>query len=76
MSMQSTTEIVCKWRINPVTAHIDVFAKAFENCSMAGFTNCGGCIDGMLVCIEKPTDKKCKQVDVNLGKFYCGRKGK
>jgi hypothetical protein len=51
-------------------------AKEFENRSVAGFTNCGGCIDGMLVWIEKPTDSECARVKVDSGKFYCGRKGK
>ena len=48
-------------------------AKEFENRSMAGFTNCGGCINGMLLCIEKPTDAKCARVQADSGKFYCGR---
>jgi hypothetical protein len=43
---------------------------------MAGFTNCGGCIDGMLLCLEKPMNDECDQVQVDSGKFYCGRKGK
>jgi hypothetical protein len=35
--------------------------KEFENCSMAGFTNCGGCIYyGMLLCLEKPTSAECQ----------------
>jgi hypothetical protein len=51
-------------------------AKEFENRSMAGFTNCGGCIDGMLLCLEKPTDNECDRVQVDSGKFYCGQKGK
>ena len=51
-------------------------AKEFENRSMAGFSNCGGCIDGMLLCTEKPTNIECARVQVDSGKFYCGRKGK
>jgi hypothetical protein len=51
-------------------------AKEFENRSMAGFTNCGGCIDGMLLVLEKPTNDECDRVQVDSGKFYCGRKGK
>jgi hypothetical protein len=45
-------------------------AKEFKNRSMAGFTNCGGCIDGMLLCLEKPTNAECQRVQVDSGKFY------
>ena len=44
--------------------------------SKAGFDNCVGCIDGMLLWTEKPFQKHCKKVGVDSGKFYCGRKGK
>ena len=44
--------------------------------SKAGFTNCIGCIDGLLIWLEKPSKKQCEQVGVHTGKFYCGRKGK
>ena len=44
--------------------------------SKAGFTNCIGCIDGLLIWLEKPSKKQCEQVGVDTGKFYCGRKGK
>ena len=44
--------------------------------SKAGFTNCIGCIDGLLIWLEKPSKKQCGQVGVDTGKFYCGRKGK
>jgi hypothetical protein len=61
-----------------LSCHIEQrwIAKEFENRSIAGFTNCGGCIDGMLLCLEKPTDEECQRVQLDLGKFYCGRKGK
>ena len=44
--------------------------------SKAGFDNCVGCIDGMLLWMEKPFQKNCEKVGVDSGKFYCGRKGK
>ena len=44
--------------------------------SKAGFDNCVGCIDGMLLWMEKPFQKHCEKVGVDSGKFYCGRKGK
>ena len=43
--------------------------------SKAGFDNCVGCINGMLLWMEKPFQKHCKKVGEDSGKFYCGRKG-
>ena len=51
-------------------------ANEFSHRSKAGFHNCIGCIDGMLVWTEKPSKKQCMEVGVDNGKFYCGRKGK
>ena len=51
-------------------------AKGFSSKSAAGFTNCAGCIDGMLLWIEKPSEAECRKAGVDSGKFYCGRKGK
>ena len=44
--------------------------------SKAGFDNCLGCIDGMLLWIEKPFLKECEKVGVDSGKFYCSQKAK
>ena len=44
--------------------------------SKAGFDNCVGCIDGMLLWIEKPFLKECEKVGVDIGKFYCDQKAK
>ena len=44
--------------------------------SKAGFDNCVGCINGMLLWTEKPFQKHCEKVGVDSEKFYCGRKGK
>ena len=38
--------------------------------------NCIGCIDGLLIWLEKLLKKQCEQVGVDSGKFYCGHKGK
>ena len=51
-------------------------ADEFSFRSKAGFDNCVGCIDGMLLWTEKPFCKECKRVGVDSGKFYCGRKCK
>ena len=48
----------------------------FSHRSKAGFSNCIGCIDRMLVWTEKPSKKECEEVGVDDGKFYCGQKGK
>ena len=44
----------------------------FSSRSKAGFNNCIGCIDGLLIWLEKPSQKQCEQVGVDSGKFYCG----
>lgn len=51
-------------------------ANEFSKRSKAGFTNCVGCIDGLLVWIDKPRKTSCVRAGVDSGKFYCGRKGK
>ena len=44
--------------------------------SKAGFGNCVGCIDGMLLWIEKPFPKECEKVGIDSGKFYCSQRAK
>ena len=51
-------------------------AEEFTFQSQAGFNNCVGCIDGMLVWTEKPLSTQCDKVGVDSGKFFCGWKGK
>ena len=51
-------------------------ADEFKLKSRPGFPNCGGCIDGLLLWIEKPTKVDCHKSKCNSGKFYCGRKNK
>ena len=51
-------------------------AYDFTFWNKAGFDNCVGCIDGMLLWMEKPFQKHCQNVGVDSGKFYCGRKRK
>ena len=51
-------------------------AEGFAVRSKAGFNNCIGCIDGMLLWMEKPNANECQKVGVDSGKFFCGRKGK
>ena len=51
-------------------------ADEFSFRSKAGFDNCVGCIDGMLLWTEKTFCKECERVGVDSGKFYCGRKCK
>ena len=48
----------------------------FFSQSKAGFNSCIGCIDGLLIWLEKPSKKQCEKVGVDSGKFYCGHKGK
>ena len=58
------------------SAQCESIASEFSHRSKGGFHNCIGCIDGMLVWAEKPSEKQCMEVGVDDGKFYCGRKGK
>jgi DDE superfamily endonuclease len=51
-------------------------AKGFERKSDANFPMCGGCTDGMLLWIEKPSAATCKISGSGAKKFYCGRKKK
>ena len=51
-------------------------ATEFIGHSHTGFNNYVGCIDGMLLCMEKPSKQQCVEAGVDSGKFYCGRKGK
>ena len=51
-------------------------AEGFKKRSKANIDCCCGAIDGMLVWIEKPSEKECARVGVGSAKFYCGRKKK
>ena len=59
-----------------MSAQCESIASEFSHRSKAGFCNCIGCINGMLVWTEKPSKKQCMEVGVDDGKFYCGQKGK
>lgn len=63
--------------INFTTSHLQQrrTASCFRKNSRAGFDMCVGCIDCMLIWIEKPTEKSCRQARCGSKKFYCGRKG-
>jgi hypothetical protein len=51
-------------------------AKGFDEKSDVGFSNCAGCIDGILIWTHKPSRKEAEISDVGSKKFLCGRKGK
>ena len=51
-------------------------AEGFKKKSWVGFDNCVGCIDGMLVWIDKPTKNSLMETKVGPKKFFCGRKKK
>lgn len=51
-------------------------ARGFVRKSDAGFDNCVGAIDGILIWVDKPSDADCKDVKVGPKKFFCGRKKK
>jgi hypothetical protein len=45
-------------------------AKGFEEKSDIGFTNCAGCIDGLLILTHKPSEKDAKMAGVGRKKIY------
>jgi hypothetical protein len=51
-------------------------AEGFKLKSLVGFDVCAGCIDGMLVWTEKPSEHDCMIFKCGAAKFLCGRKGK
>ena len=51
-------------------------ADGFKEKSKVGFSCCAGCIDGMLLWIEKPNDFECQRANCGSKKFFCGRKHK
>jgi hypothetical protein len=51
-------------------------AQSFEKKSDAHLPICAGCIDGMLLWIEKPTVAACKACGTGPKKFFCGCKKK
>ena len=51
-------------------------AKGFKALSTPGFDNCAGCIDGMLLWTEKPTEASCIFAQCQPKSFFCGRKSK
>ena len=51
-------------------------AKGFKAKSKAKFSNCVGCIDGMLAWTNKPNKNSAKEAGFGVAKFFCGRKKK
>jgi DDE superfamily endonuclease len=48
----------------------------FQTRSAAKFKNCVGCIDGLLICTEKPMESELEITKCGSKSFYCGRKSK
>ena len=57
-------------------AECQSISNEFSLRSKGGFTNCIGCIDGLLIWLEKPSKDQCNEVGVDSGTFLCGQKGK
>jgi hypothetical protein len=51
-------------------------ADGFKRVSRGIFNCCAGAIDGILIWIEKPSDKHCDLSGCGAKKFFCGRKKK
>ena len=57
-------------------AECQSISMEFSLRSKVGFTNCIGCIDSLLIWLEKPSKDQCNEVGVDSRTFLCGRKGK
>jgi hypothetical protein len=44
-------------------------AKKFEEKSEVGFSNCAGCVDGLLIWMHKPSEKDVKKARVDRKKI-------
>jgi DDE superfamily endonuclease len=51
-------------------------ARGFQQKSKVGFQTCVGCIDAMLVWMNKPCQRSKAELGIGPKKFYCGRKKK
>ena len=54
----------------------EYIATGFKLKSKAGFDGCVGCVDGMLLWTDRPTEKEAEKAGIGSKKFYCGRKKK
>ena len=54
----------------------DLVAKGCKDKSKAGFNNCVGCINCMLICTNKPGRRVLEGEKIVPIKFFCGRKKK
>ena len=52
-------------------AECQSISMEFSSRSNAEFTNCIGCIDGLLIWLEKPSKDQCNEVGVDSRKFLC-----
>ena len=50
-------------------AECQTISMEFSSRSKVGFTNCIGCMDGLLIWLEKPLKEQCNEVGVDSGKF-------
>ena len=53
-------------------AECQSISNEFSLRSKVGFTNCIGCINGLLIWLGKPSKDQCNEVGVDSRKFLCG----
>jgi len=51
-------------------------ARGFKMKSAPGFDCCAGAVDGILIWMNKPSERNCEEAKCSSGKFFCGRKHK
>ena len=68
--VHATNQCPClQFRFPATGVECQEIAADFMFRSKAGFDNCVGCIDGMLLWIEKPFLKECEKIGVDSGKI-------
>jgi hypothetical protein len=49
-------------------------AAEFHSASSAGFKNCTGAVDGILIWIQRPSKADADKAKIGVKKLFCGRK--
>ena len=70
--MLPTTALFLDFQFPSTLAECQIISTEFFSRSKVGFTNCIGCIDGLVIWLEKPSKEQCNEVGVDSGKFLCG----
>ena len=59
-----------KFKFPTTISECQAISSEFSVRRKAGFNNCIGCIDGLLIWMEKPSKKECEQIGADTGKSF------